>query len=401
MDKSNWKELSSSPEIYQAVVDGLDHPIYVLKPDGEIEFINIEGAQRLKHTPDEMVGTSIWDYFPEDAVKAIKRDIATVIDEDCPAEWERQTPVAGEVRWFDTRMIPLHDEHEKVVSVLGISRDITERKHAEQALRQSEEKYRSLVENSDLAILTLDRDGMYSFMNAANAEYLGVAAEEAIGRRIWDYLPNRAAQKVMDFIQPVLQDGLKTRRDTWVVFKGGGFWFDERAVPIRDRDGEITSALIIAKDITERKHAEQQLQSKNVALHELLEAVEIKKAELGRNVQANVDSTVIPLLNDLWSNVDSSARPHLDAVLKALGDITSPFASKLYDRCRNLSPAEMKIAHLIASGMATKDIARYQHTAPATVSKQRESIRRKLELTGKKISLSSYLKSLLGDSHVR
>ena len=569
--------LRETTENYRAVVDGLDHPMYILKPDGEIEFMNREGAQRLGLTPDEMIGKSMWDYFPEDVVEESKKLIAATLEADRPMQQERHIPVAGLWRWFDTRMSPLHDKDGRPVAVLGISLDITERKEAEQALRlreetertfrkqlealhevnteltkaesvrelcrmavelgrsrlgfdrlgvwlragqsnvftgtfgtdtegqtieewdlkhvfddggpvltlvndrvpvaiierntswdgyleeigasmraiaplwdgeksigfvgsdnlltgapitetqaevlqllassvghlykrkeaeralrQSEEKYRSLVENSDVAILTLERDGTYGFMNAANAEYLGTKPEEAIGRTIWDYFPKNVAQEVMDFIQPVLQDGKKTRRDVWIVLNdGSGSWFHERAVPIFEDDGEISCALIIAKDISERKLAEQQLQSKNLALHELLDAVEIRKAELGRNVQANVDATVVPLLNDLWSNVDSSARPHLDVVLKALGDITSPFASRLTHECRSLSPVEMKIAHLIASGMGTKDIARHQHTAPATVSKQRESIRRKLALTGKKVSLSTYLKSLLADSPAR
>ena len=444
-------ELREVAEKYETIVEGMDHPIYVLKPDGEIEFINTEGAQRLGLTQNEMIGKSIWDYFPEDAVREIKRDIATVTEEDRPAEWERQTPVAGVMCWFHTRLIPLHDEEGKVVRVLGISMDITKRKEAEEAIGLREEtehafrkqlealhdvsieltKAESVRELFRMAVelgrsrLGFDRLAFWLAGDDVNM-FTGTCGTDEQGNTIEEWDMTRVAPQdrlIMELVSNQLPlaivkrgsrgDGYLQRinasmqalaplRDAEKII---GFASADNLLtdnPITPQDGEVLKLLASAVGhLYKRKLAEQQLQSKNVALHELLEAVEIKKAELGRNVQANVDSTVVPLLNDLWAKIDSSARPHLDAVLKALGDITSPFASKLSGKCSNLSPAEMRIAHLIASGMATKDIARYQHTAPATVSKQRESIRRKLELTGKKISLSSYLKSLLGDSPVR
>ncbi len=148
-------------------------------------------------------------------------------------------------------------------------------------------------------------------------------------------------------------------------------------------------------DVTDRRAADEKLADKNIALRELLDMTEQKGDEIGRQVNANVQGNILPLLRDLEMNIDPKQKEYVDALAKALDDIISPFGARLADECHTLSTTEMKIARMIASGVHTKDIARHQHVEPGTINKQRESIRRKLGLVGKKVSLATHLESLL------
>jgi len=158
------------------------------------------------------------------------------------------------------------------------------------------------------------------------------------------------------------------------------------------------------RTIVERFQAERQLQVErravreaNAALRKVLAEIEEKKGEIGKSIQANVERIIMPQLRVLEHAVPVAKKQHVAAVRRHLEDITSPFANRLSRAFAALTPVEIEICNLIRHGLSTKEIARLRHVAPATVAKQRERIRRKLQIAGTRGNLATYLRMFAAD----
>ena len=164
----------------------------------------------------------------------------------------------------------------------------------------------------------------------------------------------------------------------------------------------------MAIDITDRKQAEaelvearrtleiesQTLARKDAALREILDQIDSERMVIMRQVQANVDKILLPIVKLLESKVDPADREHVHLLERHLSDITSPFARKLSADFAGLTPREIQICDQIKNGMSSKDIAEMNNTSVHTVLKQRQRIRQKLGIANSDTNLVSYLKTI-------
>jgi len=150
----------------------------------------------------------------------------------------------------------MKDEDGIPIGFVGVSRDITERKRAEQALRESEKKYKDLFENAREAIVTVDLDGKITEVNKLIEEY-GFKKKELIGKILFDFIPEYdKARSVSDF--ELLVGGVPVKGEMDVITTKGIFTVEYGDNPIVRR-GKVVGVQIILTDITKRKRAEQLL----------------------------------------------------------------------------------------------------------------------------------------------
>ncbi len=135
----------------------------------------------------------------------------------------------------------------------------------------------------------------------------------------------------------------------------------------------------------------QALQDANAALHDSLTQSQREKKMIGASIQAKIDKIITPIFYALEAEMDGRQLKYLDLLKKNLADIVSPFVEGHQDILTRLSPAELLICDMIKHGLSTKEIANIRSISPATVNRQRESIRNKLGLTNRKINLVSFL----------
>jgi len=141
----------------------------------------------------------------------------------------------------------------------------------------------------------------------------------------------------------------------------------------------------------------QALQDANAALHDSLVQSQREKKMVGVSIQAKIDKIITPIFYALQAEMNPGQFEYLELLKKNLDDIISPFVEMSQTGMSRLSPIELQVANMIKHGLSTKEIARIRGISPATVNRHRESIRRKLDITNRKINLISYLNNIVNE----
>ncbi|MDO8490875.1 MAG: PAS domain S-box protein, partial [Dehalococcoidia bacterium] len=165
----------------------------------------------------------------------------------------------GSSVWTEFRGSFLRGPDGRPIGVAGVSRDVTERKRDEEALRASEEKYRTLVENSTDFVFLLDEQGTVLSVNRAAARVLGRQPSEVEGTSLFDLFPPESAAQFLQGAKRVFQTGEGFQRESDFGKVRKGMWITTRLNPVRDESGRTRAVLGVSKDITERKQAEERL----------------------------------------------------------------------------------------------------------------------------------------------
>jgi PAS domain S-box-containing protein len=172
---------------------------------------------------------------------------------------EPQTHLDGTIAWLETNKVPLHDEHRNVVGILGTYEDITERKKAEEALRESEERFRSLIDNMIEAALIIDWNGEIIFANNSAARLVALnSPEQGVGKKVFDFLHPDDTKRVLQSIVNAY-DSSEPFVDEYKIktIKGEDRWVESLGTRIIFANKK--SILVTLRDITERKYAEIEL----------------------------------------------------------------------------------------------------------------------------------------------
>ncbi|HYY58137.1 MAG TPA: PAS domain S-box protein [Pyrinomonadaceae bacterium] len=165
----------------------------------------------------------------------------------------------GRVRWIWDRGFPVKDESGATYRIAGIAEDITDRKRAEQELRESEERYRDLVENARDIIYSQDLEGKYISINKAGEQITGYTREEALGMNVAQIVAPEHFEKARQMIAQKLAGEDKTVYDLEIISKDGRRVAVEVSSRLVFQDGVAVGVQGIARDISERKQLEEQL----------------------------------------------------------------------------------------------------------------------------------------------
>jgi len=133
------------------------------------------------------------------------------------------------------------------------------------------------------------------------------------------------------------------------------------------------------------------LKETNTALRTVLARIEEEKREVYRDIRANVEKVLMPILQELSIAVPRSQRKYIEMLGDSLEEITAPFINRISAKYRSLTPTEIQICHMIRNGLRTKEIAQIRGVSPATVSRHRERVRRKLGISNEDVNLTTYL----------
>jgi len=207
-----------------------------------------------------MMGMNNREYMDEESAKKVYKIFNTVFRTGKSAtiyDWQI-IQKDGSKPDIESSVSLIRDSSGNPTGFRGVVRDITERKRAEEALRESEEKYRSLVEFTEDPVYLINRQKQYLFMNEAYLSRLGLPRDQIIGRRYGELHSRKEDKEFSEHIEQVFKTGRfvqyehRSRRDDR--------YFLRTLSPVKEPDGSIETVTVIAKDITERKRAEEELE---------------------------------------------------------------------------------------------------------------------------------------------
>jgi PAS domain S-box-containing protein len=258
--------LIESERHFRMLVEGvLDYAIYMLDPSGVVTSWNA-GAERLKgYTPEEILGQHFSRFYTKEeraaGVPAIM--LATAAREGRYEDEGWRVRKDGSRFWASVVVDAIRDEAGELQGFAKVTRDITERRAAQEALYESERQFRLLIEGvTDYALYVLDPNGIITTWNAGAARIKGYAAEEIIGQHFSRFYTerDRAAGVPTRALEVAAREG-RFEAEGWRLRKDGTmFWANVVVDPIRDEQGKLVGFAKITRDATERRNAQLALQ---------------------------------------------------------------------------------------------------------------------------------------------
>ena len=194
----------------------------------------------------------------------------------------------GQIRWVSNSLVSTSDGQGNLVSYDGLLRDITNRKIAEETLRESEERYRHLVETMNEGLAMADQDYVFTFVNERLCEMLGYSREEMLGRHIVEFVHEDYKDFMQDQVARRQRGEARSYEIDWRAKDGQRVYTLISPKGFYDANGQLTGSLGVLTDITDRKRAEEALQKAHAELElrvqertaELLQTNEQLKREI-------------------------------------------------------------------------------------------------------------------------
>src|SRR5208283_2639884 len=277
-------ELSKERLLLRALIDNLPDCIYAKDAAGRKTLANPADLKNLRcKTEAEAIGKSDFDFFPKDIAEKFWADDQQVIaGQPVINQEEYLFDEDGRKRWLLTSKLPLHDQDGKIVGLIGIGRDITKLKKAEEALARERLLLRALIDNLPDCIYAKDTAGRKTLANPADLKNLRCQTEaEAIGKSDFDLFPKDIAEKFWADDQKVIAGQPVINREEYLFDEAGRkYWLLTSKLPLRDQDGKVVGLIGIGRNITLQKQAEEALRASEEKLRQSAAQLERSNREL-------------------------------------------------------------------------------------------------------------------------
>ena len=261
--QSHQESLGRSEERFRLLVDGVeDYAIFMLDPQGHIMSWN-SGAERMKgYRAEEIIGKHFSIFYTERDLERghPETELRIATSEGAYEEEGIRIRKDGSRIWASVLITALRDEEGNLRGFSKVVRDITERKEVEQKLRESEQRFRTLVQNSSDVITVIDADGTIRYVSPAVERLMGYHPEELVGKSVFYYVrPDDLEEAQTMFAELWSRPGVHPPFEFKVPHKDGSLRYSEFLVNNLLDDPSVRGVVVNQRDVTERKVAEKQL----------------------------------------------------------------------------------------------------------------------------------------------
>jgi len=269
--------LRESEERYRTILENVEDGYYETDLAGNLTAFN-DSMCRISRTPKEqLIGVNNRQYTDQENASKVFQAFNEVYRTGQPRgefDWEI-TRRDGSKGCIEASISLRKDASGKPIGFRGIVRDITERKRTEELLRQSEEKYRTIIENIQDGYFEVDLAGNFTFANDARCRELGYTRDELIGMNKRQFTDKETGKKLFEAFNKVYRTGEPVRGlDEEVIRKDGTKASIELSVSlIRDSEGKPIGFRAFSRDITERKRREEELRESEERFRQLAENI--------------------------------------------------------------------------------------------------------------------------------
>jgi PAS domain S-box-containing protein len=285
--------LRLSEDKFRTIVENGQPIVFMLDRQGNFLLSEGKSLSSLGLKPGEVVGQSALEMYKDvpEITKGINEALRGTV-------YNKNVSIGNFV--FDSFFSPQKDENGNIIGVLGMALDITDRMHAEDALKESEKRYRLLLNSAPQPIFIISRDGVYQFMNSFAASMLGGVPEDFAGTTVWDHFKKEHADQHLKEVRSSLSSGPLSSIICLSFLNGKEYWFSSHLQPLNLESDSSDSCLAILYDITERKIAEvktqQRLEAEKIAsliserfvgIADFVQAVDDTLCDIGQYCEAS------------------------------------------------------------------------------------------------------------------
>ena len=240
----------------RGLLDATQESLLLLDREGTILAVNQTAADRLEQELEDLVGTNRFDLLPEGVQKHRKEIFSAVLQTGTPADFEDMRDGI----LFRSRYYPVKDTADEIVGVAIFAQDITERKHAEQSVRASEERLKTILETTHEGFWLIDNETRTVDVNDSMCQLLGRKRDQIIGKKVAEFLDEENKAILSKQMQLREQGKGSAYELAYLRPDGNRMPCILSATPMRDADGKKIGSFAMVTDITERKQAEEELQ---------------------------------------------------------------------------------------------------------------------------------------------
>ena len=255
--------LRDSERRYRLLVERMREGLAQVDNDGILHFVNDRFCEMTGYSREELIGRA-----PADFLLATAEDIALMAEKvrfrlrGVSDQYEvRIRRKDGSVIWLEIGGAPVTDASGKVVGSIGVHNDVTERRIGEEALRESEERYRLMAENSTDLISRTTTRGVFLYASDASRRLLGYEPAEMVGRSVYEFIDVEDLEEVRH-LSTLINDVGPTTFSYRIRRKDGSIiWFETTSRSVRNpASGELDEIIGVSRDVSERKRAEEQIE---------------------------------------------------------------------------------------------------------------------------------------------
>jgi PAS domain S-box-containing protein len=407
--------------------------IFIIKADFTVQFVNLFIANYLKRPMHEIVGKHLKQLIPHEVYAAQKRNLSKVFKSGRLFSFEEKLSFGETELWVDTKLSPITDKNGLVTAVLGISRDITERREIGDLICNAKKEWERTVDSMVDLIAVVDKKYQIVRVNKAMANRMGVTVQKAVGMKCYE---NFYATKKPPHFCPfaTTADMKQLRVELYEGHWGGNYLFS--VSPVSDPEGRLTGCIYVGRNIDRHEKAEEIQRKKRDQMMLLMKSAEYviliqdlegkyvffnstpqntlepedvlgktpfdffepliasKMSERVKMVATNAQS-VANMNHVTWNGEIFSFFDQVSPIRDVMGNITAvaTISRKITERKREsqeavpaaednkgLTKRENEILRLIAAGFTSRQIADQLFISQKTVETHRSRLMQKLDL---------------------
>jgi len=277
------ERLVEERELFRLLIENIPDQIYFKDAQSRFLLCNMPVAANAGYlSTDDLIGKSDADLFQYENARQFYDDEQKLMKSGEPLinQEEYSIDKTGAMHWNLSTKVPIQDATGKIKGLIGISRDITERKKAETELHNSEERYRQIVETAQEGIWMIDENNKTTFVNKKMCEILGYSQNEMMSKELFSFMDEEGKRIAQESIEERKLGGSETIDFKFITKEGAVLWTSLCNSTVRDDRGKYIGALAMVTDITKRKLNEELLQKSEAFLEMKNKELEVKNREL-------------------------------------------------------------------------------------------------------------------------
>jgi PAS domain S-box-containing protein len=257
------KVMKEREEKYTMILESIEDGYFEVDLTGNLTFCNDSLVKIAGYSREELVGMNNREYTSPEMAKKMYQVFSRVYQTGKPVKFMDYEVIKrdGSTIFLEMSTSLMRDSSGEPIGFRGILRDITERKEAEKALQDSEEKYRTILENIEDGYYEVDMNGNLSFFNDSLCKIYGRARDELMGKNLRAFTSSESAKAGYEVFNRVNTTGKRAKGIDWEILRKDGTkrYVEPSVSPIIDSEGQQVGFRGILRDITERKQMDEKI----------------------------------------------------------------------------------------------------------------------------------------------